>query len=1096
MSGTGTVTISSGAATFSVAQTGNIGVGDRVTYNTSSVAYIAAKTNPDQKHWSLVTATGGTPADISNSTVVSIKHEYTTLEGAVSGASDTNHVGNSGDLTAGTGVILNIACYIDAGSADTTAVTVSGYTTSATNYIKIYTPYNTSTEANQSQRHQGKWDDGKYSLVPDTDVNDAMDINDNYITVDGLQMHTTNIINNAGDNVDIEGPSTQIRLSNNIFRADTSNYNEPGGVSIYWGVGSTYIWNNIYYDFVNNSAQGIMNEGAETYIYNNTFYNVDIGIWNDSNTAVAKNNIFANVTTPTIGRFVADTDYNITNDSSIGTGGAHDKTNVTVQFADAAADDFHLSSQDTAAKDAGTDLSDDPNLAFNTDIDGQTRPQGLAWDIGADEAIAAAAALGGSADTSVAPVAYYNFNEGVGSTAYNSGTGGASLNGMLGTGSSAPTWTNDGKFGKALSFNGTSDYIDAGTAPSVKQLTTITVGAWIKPLGQGGSGYGRIASTGDYEMFINNSNTDIKFLVWNDSGGYANPVVSNCYSMSNWNYIAFTMDGTKLTPYCNGVAQAPVNWPGGSIKNTASNHLIIGNNPPNGGAWFNGTIDEVKIWNYALSTDQVKREYDGGSVEQFGSSGSISGTGKPTNAGSGDYCVPGDTTSCAAPIAEYKMDEGTGTIAYDTSGDGNDGTISGTTWTQGKYGKALSFDGSSSLAVSDSISTRANGDFSVSAWVKANAYSTGNQPQIAQSGNSGCYYAWDLRSTTDNHFQMAVEDSGCSYTWATAADTYNLGQWYYVVGTWNNTTGTVTLYIDGVQIDQKTPDNGRLNSDSGILIGGACSGGNCYWQEGWNGTIDQVRVYNYARTPAQVAWEYNHGGPVLSYRFNECTGATVHDESGNGNNGTINLGSSGQTATGSCSVNANTPWYNGRSGKYGASLNFDGTDDYVQGTSATFSGDFAGSYCAWVKLNDVSSSQTIISQGDNGSFQGFGMFVGIRGTGVISAEFYGDHPVYTGDVISANSWNHICITKSPGAIDSTTSIYLNGSLQTTSCSDSDTPNFVGTYPVYIGTDMVSTGTPLDSATGSIDDVKIFNYALTPTQIQTLYNDNSAVNFGN
>jgi len=186
MSGTGTVTISSGAATFSVAQTGNIGVGDRVTYNTSSVAYIAAKTNPDQKHWSLVTATGGTPADISNSTVVSIKHEYTTLEGAVSGASDTNHVGNSGDLTAAN-VILNIPCYNDSGTADTTAVTVSGYTTSATDYIKIYTPKDTTAEANNSQRASGKWDDTKYNLWVDN-PRSLIGIEEDYLTLDGLQI--------------------------------------------------------------------------------------------------------------------------------------------------------------------------------------------------------------------------------------------------------------------------------------------------------------------------------------------------------------------------------------------------------------------------------------------------------------------------------------------------------------------------------------------------------------------------------------------------------------------------------------------------------------------------------------------------------------------------------------------------------------------------------------------------------------------------------------------------------------------------------------------------------------------------------------------
>ena len=79
---------------------------------------------------------------------------------------------------------MNIPCYYDSGP-DTASVSI-GYTTGLSNYIKIYTPNNTATEVNQSQRHSGKWDNSKYRLeVLDTS---ALNMNSGFIKVDGLQV--------------------------------------------------------------------------------------------------------------------------------------------------------------------------------------------------------------------------------------------------------------------------------------------------------------------------------------------------------------------------------------------------------------------------------------------------------------------------------------------------------------------------------------------------------------------------------------------------------------------------------------------------------------------------------------------------------------------------------------------------------------------------------------------------------------------------------------------------------------------------------------------------------------------------------------------
>lgn len=78
-------------------------------------------------------------------------------------------------------------------------------------------------------------------------------------------------------------------------------------------------------------------------------------------------------------------DHNNISNVAADASGIHSKNSTTVAFVNAASKDFHFSPADTAAKEAGVDLSADPNLPFAVDIDGQARPGGNAWDIGADE---------------------------------------------------------------------------------------------------------------------------------------------------------------------------------------------------------------------------------------------------------------------------------------------------------------------------------------------------------------------------------------------------------------------------------------------------------------------------------------------------------------------------------------------------------------------------------------------------------------------------------------------------------------------------------------------------------------------------------------
>jgi len=287
--------------------------------------------------------------------------------------------GRQGDLTVnGRNAIERGLPYYD-GSPDTTAVTIDGWTTDADHYIEIYVPL--------SERHQGKWDNNKYRLESSHDP--VIHILEGYVRIKGLQLRGIST-GSAIDGISTGGaPAGDKYISDNIITATLSGL--PWYADAICGHGADsgsnlYIWNNIIYgwNLAEHNASGIYAEGGSMYLYNNTLYNNGFGLYqrSTSDIMVAKNNLVASSTTGFSGTFDSSSDYNASSDST-STGGANDKINQTFSFVSTSTDNFHLSFNDTAAKDAGADLSADSNLSFSTDIDGETRGT---WDIGADEA--------------------------------------------------------------------------------------------------------------------------------------------------------------------------------------------------------------------------------------------------------------------------------------------------------------------------------------------------------------------------------------------------------------------------------------------------------------------------------------------------------------------------------------------------------------------------------------------------------------------------------------------------------------------------------------------------------------------------------------
>ena len=195
-------------------------------------------------------------------------------------------------------------------------------------------------------------------------------------------------------------------------------------------------------------------------------------------------------------------------------------------------------------------------------------------------------------------VAAYGFDEGSGSSVAD-----ASGNGNTGAVSGA-TWAAAGKFGKALSFNGTSARVNVSDAVSLHLTTGMTLEAWVDPSSVSGS-WRDVVYKGNDNYYLeatstNASKPDAGVIA---GGSYADAFGAAALPANSWSYLAETYDGSTLRLYVNGTQVASTAHSGAIT--TSTNQLQIGGDSLYG-QYFAGMIDEVRIYNTALSAAQIQ----------------------------------------------------------------------------------------------------------------------------------------------------------------------------------------------------------------------------------------------------------------------------------------------------------------------------------------------------------------------------------------------------------------------------------------------------------------------------------------------------------
>lgn len=201
------------------------------------------------------------------------------------------------------------------------------------------------------------------------------------------------------------------------------------------------------------------------------------------------------------------------------------------------------------------------------------------------------------------------------------------------------------------------------------------------------------------------------------------------------------------------------------------------------------------------------------------------------------------------------------------------------------------------------------------------------------------------------------------------------------------------------------------------------------------------------------------------------------DEANGGNCSSTTIDSSGNNNTGTCVSN---PKY--VAGKIGlGALNFNETTNYVNiGTPSNLNLTTNFSLCAWVYANDnTGSQQQIISKGYDGINTQWQLAFT---SGIMSFNSFSNPTVNGVNAITAmnfNVWQHWC-----GTYNGTWSIYFNGALNNTSGSAGPTSTV---RSVNIGAVDVGTPPSIQIMSGFIDDARIYNRAITASDVLQLYN---------
>jgi glucose/arabinose dehydrogenase/PKD repeat protein len=560
------------------------------------------------------------------------------------------------------------------------------------------------------------------------------------------------------------------------------------------------------------------------------------------------------------------------------------------------------------------------------------------------------------------PVAAYGFDEPTGTTMTD-----ASGRGNNGTRSGA-TPTVAGRFGGALSFDGVDDRVTVPDSDSLDLTTGMTLEAWVRPAALGSvwrTTHFKVRTGGGglvYGQYAHNRTSLVPISEALIAGGLRNVSGPPALPLNQWSHLATTYDGSTMRMYVNGTL-AGSTLVSGAIT-TSTGELWIGGNPI-WAEWFSGLIDEVRVYDRALSAAELQGDMntrvgtpDGtaptapGALTATGSLGSaqLSWTGSTDDVAVDHYNVHRSTSAGFTPSTANRVAQPTGTSYTDS------GLAAGT------YYYAVTAE---------------------------DAAGNVSQPSAERS-------AVVTADTTPPSVSVSAPAAGATVSGvldltATASDNAAVaGVQFKVDGTNVGTEDTSPPY--SVSWDSRVVDNG----DHSIVAVARDAAGNTR-----NSDPVAVRVDNSAPPPPPP------NGVVAAYGFEDANGNQARDVAGT-NHGTLAGGPGWSTA-----------------GRFGGAISFDGVDDSVVVPDAAGLDLSTGMTLeAWVRPSALGTTwRTALAKQHNDSLA-YSLYAN-RNTTVPSTEIYVNGRLRGLNGTAAlplNQWSHLASTYDGSAIR----LFVNG----------------------------------------------------------------------
>ena len=429
----------------------------------------------------------------------------------------------------------------------------------------------------------------------------------------------------------------------------------------------------------------------------------------------------------------------------------------------------------------------------------------------------------GYSGTVPTPAGAWNFDEGAGITASDTGAG---------TGAPAErhpaelrnvTWSAGRIAGRtAATFNGVNSY--ASTNLAIDTSSSFTVAAWVRltDMNADRTIFTRDAS-GFASLYFQYHKSRDSWLVQMPSATSGSSITWWNVTSSQpprpgvWTHLAATYDQIqrKLTLYVNGVADGSAS--GVTPFNDPSGAAWIGRS---GSTWFAGDIADVRAWSRTIGADQIR------------------------------------ALTSATPVVNWQFAEGQGRIVHDSTFASNQGILSGNgVWNPAGHrpgdAASLAFDGATGVVQSAGPLLRTDQSFSVAGWVLLTS-NAGDATAISQDGvHSGGFQLRFGKACGCWEFAMPNrDDNSPGQASARAPRSASLNVWTHLVGVYDAATSRALLYVDGKLAATATAPTTPWQASRRLTVGRTLwNGGNSAW---WPGGIDAVVAFQGVLRPDQI----------------------------------------------------------------------------------------------------------------------------------------------------------------------------------------------------------------------------------------------------